>query len=103
VSLIIVNCIVLGRSEGFALQNPPLASFVDGFANGAGYLVILTIIGTVRQVLGSGTFLSVTVLPPDWYTVNLLLLLAPGAFFTAGFLIWIFNTISSPREPEAKP
>jgi Na+-transporting NADH:ubiquinone oxidoreductase subunit D len=57
----------------------------------------------VRQVLGSGTFLSVTVLPPDWYTANLLLLLAPGAFFTAGFLIWIFNTISSPREPEAKP
>ncbi len=103
VSLIIVNCIVLGRSEGFALQNPPLASFVDGFANGAGYLVILTIIGTVRQVLGAGTFLNVTVLPPSLYTGNLLLLLAPGAFFTAGFLIWIFNTISSPREPEAKP
>ncbi len=103
VSLIIVNCIVLGRSEGFALQNPPLESFVDGFANGTGYLVVLTIIGTVRQILGAGKFLSVTVLSPDWYTGNLLLLLAPGAFFTAGFLIWTFNTISAPRKPEEKP
>ena len=103
VSLIIVNCIVLGRSEGYALQHPPLESFVDGFANGTGYLVVLTIIGTVRQILGAGKFLNITVLSPDWYTGNLLLLLAPGAFFTAGFLIWTFNTISSRREPEKKP
>ncbi len=103
VSLIIVNCIVLGRSEGYALQHPPLESFVDGFANGTGYLVVLTIIGTVRQILGAGKFLNITVLSPDWYTGNLLLLLAPGAFFTAGFLIWTFNTISARREPEKKP
>jgi len=103
IALIIVNCIVLGRSEGFALQHPPLESFVDGLANGVGYLLILTIIGTARQILGAGTFLSLTLLPADWYTGNLLLLLAPGAFFTAGFLIWTFNTISGGRDPEAKP
>jgi Na+-transporting NADH:ubiquinone oxidoreductase subunit D len=103
VALIIVNCIVLGRSEGFALQHAPLESLVDGFANGVGYLLVLTIIGTVRQILGAGTFLNITLLRPEWYTGNLLLLLAPGAFFTAGFLIWTFNTISARPEQGKKP
>jgi Na+-transporting NADH:ubiquinone oxidoreductase subunit D len=94
VALIITNCIVMGRAEAFALQNPPLESFVDGVANGIGYALILLIIGIVRELVGSGSILGITVLSEAWYTRNLLFVLAPGAFFSAGFLIWLFNTIN---------
>jgi Na+-transporting NADH:ubiquinone oxidoreductase subunit D len=94
VALIITNCIVMGRAEAFALQNPPLESFVDGVANGIGYALILLIIGIVRELIGSGTILGMTVLSEELYTRNLLFVLAPGAFFSAGFLIWLFNTVN---------
>ena len=94
VALIITNCIVMGRAEAFALQNPPFESFVDGAANGIGYALILIIIGIVRELIGSGSILGITVLSEELYTRNLLFVLAPGAFFSAGFLIWLFNTIN---------
>lgn len=94
VALIITNCIVMGRAEAFATQNPPLASLVDGVANGIGYALILAIIGFARELIGSGTILGITVLSESWYPRNLIFLLAPGAFIAAGFLIWILNTIN---------
>ena len=99
VALIITNCIVMGRAEAFATQNPPLASMVDGLANGIGYAIILLIIGIFRELIGSGSLLGITVLAESWYPRNVLFLLAPGAFIAAGFLIWIINTIN-PREEE---
>ena len=102
VALIITNCIVMGRAEAFALQNPPVASMVDGIANGIGYALILLIIGVFRELFGAGTLLGRTVLSGSWYTGNLLLLLAPGAFFAAGFLIWAFNALS-PGSQEDHP
>jgi Na+-transporting NADH:ubiquinone oxidoreductase subunit D len=97
VALIITNCIVMGRAEAFATQNPPVASMVDGLANGIGYALILLIIGFFRELVGSGSILGFTVLAESWYPRNVLFLLAPGAFISAGFLIWIINAIN-PRE-----
>lgn len=104
VGLIITNCIVLGRTEAYALQNPPLPSMVDGMANGLGYAAVLAIIGTFRELLGSGTLLGHTVLSKTWYTPNQIMILAPGAFFALGFLIAGYNVLRKPHEDEeAKP
>jgi Na+-transporting NADH:ubiquinone oxidoreductase subunit D len=103
VGLIITNCIVMGRAEAFATQNPPLLSVVDGIANGIGYAVILALIAVFRELFGSGTLLGFTILDPSWYPQNVLLVLAPGAFFTAGFLIWAINALRpAPDEEESK-
>jgi Na+-transporting NADH:ubiquinone oxidoreductase subunit D len=101
VGLIITNCIVMGRAEAFALQNPPLLSIVDGVANGLGYAVALAIIGFFRELLGSGEIFGHEVLSGQWYTPNQLMILAPGAFFALGIVIGIFNAIKGP-EPEEK-
>ena len=101
VGLIITNCIIMGRAEAFALQNPPILSIVDGFANGLGYAVVLAIIGFFRELLGSGEILGYPVLNSEWYTANQLMILAPGAFFTMGVVIAVFNFLKGP-EPEEK-
>jgi Na+-transporting NADH:ubiquinone oxidoreductase subunit D len=104
VGLIITNCIVLGRTEAFALANPPLPSMLDGMANGLGYACVLAIIGTLREMLGSGTILGHTVLSASWYTPNQLMVLAPGAFFALGFVIAGYNIFRKPQEDQkAKP
>jgi Na+-transporting NADH:ubiquinone oxidoreductase subunit D len=96
VGLIITNCIVMGRAEAFALQNPPILSIVDGLANGLGYAVALAIIGFFRELLGTGQVLGYTVLGSEWYTPNQLMILAPGAFFIFGIIIAIFNALKGP-------
>lgn len=92
VGLIITNCIVMGRAEGFAMQNPPLLSFLDGIGNGLGYSLVLIVVGFVRELFGAGKLFGVTILQPvtegGWYQPNGLLLLPPSAFFLIGFLIW---------------
>ena len=103
VGLIITNCIIMGRAEAFALQNPPVISMVDGAANGLGYAIVLILIGAFRELLGSGMVLGHAVLPADWYTPNQVLILAPGAFFALGFLIAAYNATRGPQDGEAKP
>lgn len=92
VGLIITNCIVLGRTEGFAMKNGPWESFLDGIGNSLGYSLILIAIGIVRELFGSGTLLGFEILPllknGGWYYPNGLLLLPPSAFIIIGFLIW---------------
>lgn len=100
VGLIITNCILMGRLEAFSLQNPPMLSLVDGLANGVGYALILAIVGFVRELVGSGSLFGITLLPESIYQTNLLFILAPGAFFTMGVLIWIVNTVN-PQKSEA--
>ncbi|KKK65364.1 hypothetical protein LCGC14_2974860 [marine sediment metagenome] len=102
VALIITNCIVMGRAEAFATQNPPLLALLDGVANGVGYALILAIIGVFRELIGSGALLGYQVLSETWYTQNLIFVLAPGAFFTVGFLIWVINAINPPMREEVK-
>ncbi|TCK62664.1 NADH:ubiquinone reductase (Na(+)-transporting) subunit D [Seleniivibrio woodruffii] len=91
--LIITNCIIMGRAEAYAISNPPFRSFLDGLGNGAGYGLVLIIIATIREIVGSGKFFGMTVLPTvnsgGWYQPNGLFLLAPSAFFLIGILIWI--------------
>ncbi len=102
VGLIITNCIVMGRAEAFALQNPPALSMVDGLANGFGYAVVLAIIGFSRELLGTGKVMGYTLLDGQWYTPNQLMILAPGAFLALGIVIAIFNAIKGPEAEENK-
>ncbi|MEA3640078.1 MAG: NADH:ubiquinone reductase (Na(+)-transporting) subunit D [Lamprobacter sp.] len=92
VGLIITNCIVLGRAEAFASKNPPWPSFLDALGHGLGYSLILISVAAIRELLGSGSLLDVQVLPlvkeGGWYEPNGLMLLAPGAFFIIGLMIW---------------
>ncbi len=95
VGLIITNCIVMGRAEAFAMQNPPVDSFLDGIGNGLGYSLILLIVGFFRELLGSGKLFGMSVMPlvteGGWYQPNGLMVLAPGAFFLIGILIWVLR------------
>lgn len=96
VGLIITNCIVLGRAEAFAMKNGAGLSFLDGIGNGLGYSLILIVVGTVRELFGSGTLLGYEILPlvteGGWYDPNGLMLLAPSAFFIIGLFIWGLRT-----------
>jgi Na+-transporting NADH:ubiquinone oxidoreductase subunit D len=109
VGLIITNCIVMGRAEAFAMQNPPGVSMLDGLANGVGYAVVLGVIGFFREALGTGKILLFEKwfgTPVDfsgWYTSNQVMILAPGAFFALGFLVAIFNWLKPPQAEEKKP
>jgi Na+-transporting NADH:ubiquinone oxidoreductase subunit D len=100
VGLIITNCIIMGRAEAFALRNRPVVSMVDGLANGLGYAVVLGLVGLLRELIGSGTLLGRPVLLEAWYTKNQLMVLAPGAFLTLGFLVAAFNALGGRRRVE---
>jgi Na+-transporting NADH:ubiquinone oxidoreductase subunit D len=102
VGLIITNCIIMGRAEAFALQNPPLLSIVDGIANGLGYAAALALIGLFRELLGTGQVLGYTLLNSQWYTPNQLMILAPGAFLMLGIIIAVFNWLKGPAIEEKK-
>ena len=92
VGLIITNCIVMGRAEGFAMNNPPVLSFFDGIGNGLGYSVMLIFVAFFRELLGAGSLFGMTLMPTvndgGWYVPNGLLLLPPSAFFIIGLAIW---------------
>ena len=96
VGLIITNCIVMGRTEGFALKYPPVQSFFDGLGNGLGYMLVLCIIGSFREIFGSGSWFGLTIMPTvnngGWYVPCGLLVMPPCAFFLVGFLIWLVKT-----------
>ena len=96
VGLIITNCIVMGRAEGYAMKSGPFMSFVDGVGNGLGYSLVLIFVGLLRELFGSGKFFGMSILPltseGGWYQGNGLMLLAPSAFFLIGVFIWILRT-----------
>ena len=94
VGLIITNCIVMGRAEGFAMQNPPGLSFLDGLGNGIGYGIVLILVGSLREILGAGTWNGMRVFPES-YMGNGLAVLAPGAFIIIGLIIWIQRTFAT--------
>ena len=100
VGLIITNCIVMGRAEGFAMKNNPWDSFLDGIGNGLGYSCILLIVAFFRELLGSGTLFGLQVMP-DIYPPNGLMLLSPSAFFLIAIIIWIARTLRPEQMEEA--
>lgn len=96
VGLIITNCIVMGRTEAFALKNPPIPSFLDGIGHGLGYSVLLLVVATIREIFGAGKWFGLEIMPTvtngGWYVPNGLLLLPPSAFFIIGLIIWVLRT-----------
>jgi Na+-transporting NADH:ubiquinone oxidoreductase subunit D len=92
VGLIITNCIIMGRAEAFAMQNPVRVSAMDALGNGAGYAVVLLAVAFVRELFGSGKLFGITILQTvsegGWYVPNGLMVLAPAAFFLIGGFIW---------------
>jgi Na+-transporting NADH:ubiquinone oxidoreductase subunit D len=96
VGLIITNCIIMGRAEAYAMQNPPVYSLLDGLGNGLGYSLILIAVGFFRELVGAGKLFGIQVLPVvtegGWYQPNGLFVLSPGAFFLIGVFIWWLRT-----------
>ncbi|NLG82910.1 MAG: electron transport complex subunit E [Bacilli bacterium] len=102
IPLIVVNCVVLGRAEAFASKNGVFASFIDALGMGAGFTLSITLISTVREVLGSGTFLGIDIFPFDLVQPASIFVIAPGAFITLGILLGIINTIRFKRAKKAQ-
>jgi Na+-transporting NADH:ubiquinone oxidoreductase subunit D len=103
VGLIITNCIVMGRAEGFAMQNTARDSFFDAVGNAGGYAFVLLAVGFFRELLGSGKLFGYTILTPQneggWYQPNGLMVLAPSAFLLIGVFIWIIR-LKKPEQVE---
>ncbi|MFV0437235.1 MAG: NADH:ubiquinone reductase (Na(+)-transporting) subunit D [Desulfopila sp.] len=103
VGLIITNCIVMGRAEGFAMSNPPVSSFLDGIGNGLGYSFILLTVSFFRELIGSGSLFGHEILQlttnGGWYVRNSLLVLPASAFFCIALIIWVIRTLD-PQQQE---
>ena len=104
VGLIITNCIVMGRAEGYAMKNGPFMSFADGIGNGLGYSFILIVVAFFRELFGSGKLFGMTIFQTisdgGWYQPNGFALLAPSAFFIIGMIIWVLRTFKSDQVEE---
>lgn len=94
IPLIVVNCIVLGRAEAFAAKNTVFRSALDGIGMGLGFTFALTILGIIRELLGTGTVFNFSIFPEKYGA--LIFVLAPGAFIVLGYLIAIINKLRKP-------
>ncbi|MBM9512822.1 NADH:ubiquinone reductase (Na(+)-transporting) subunit D [Desulfogranum marinum] len=105
VGLIITNCIVMGRAEGFAMSNPPVNSFLDGIGNGLGYGFVLMFVAFIRELFGSGSLFGWEIFQlttnGGWYERNGFLLLPVSAFFLIAILIWFLRTIDPVQQEKA--
>ena len=106
VGLIITNCIVMGRAEAFAMQNPPIVSFIGGLGNGLGYSIVLMLVATIREFFGSGSLFGFEVMPlvtsGGWYSPMGIMLLPPSAFFIIGLLIWALRAWKTEQVEEVE-
>lgn len=91
IPLIVVNCVILGRAEAFAAKNNPFDSLLDGIGIGLGFTLALTLLGAVRELLGTGKLFSLTIFPESYGA--LAFVLAPGAFIALGLLIALVNKL----------
>jgi len=105
VGLIITNCIIMGRAEGFARSNPPLLSFWDGLTSGFGYMAVLMLIAVVRELLGFGSLFGIPMLSTllgEAFTPWTIMIMAPSAFFLLALVIWSAKTIQENMKIAAK-
>lgn len=100
IPLIVVNCIILGRAEAFASKNTPLVSVLDGLGMGAGFTFALTLLGSLREILGNGSLFGLRLWPDDFSM--LAFILAPGAFLILGLIIAVIQKINSKKDSEAR-
>jgi len=102
VGLIITNCIILGRAEGFALSNPPHLAFIDGLGNGVGYGSVLVSVAFFRELFGSGNIFGYSVVPETFYNAGYedmgIMLLAPAAFIIIGLMAWLQKYLTTRDE-----
>lgn len=99
VGLIITNCIIMGRCEGYAQNNPPWNSFLDGIASGMGYTLVLLMISFVRELLGFGSIFGYQVLG-SWWTNWTMMVMPPAAFFILGVIVWWARSLAPEDEEE---
>ena len=92
IPLIVVNCLILGRSEAYASRNPIGRSFIDGLGMGVGFTLALFALGAVREILGSGTIFSYAIMGGSYNDV-LVMILPPGAFLAMGIMLGAFNLL----------
>lgn len=97
IPLIVVNCIILGRAEAFASKNSLLPSIVDGLGMGAGYTLAVLILGSIREILGSGSLFGIQLFGAS-FEPALIFIMPPGAFIVLGILIGIFNYVRKRKE-----
>lgn len=103
VALIVCNCMILGRQEAFASKNTVGRSLIDAAGTGVGFTIIMLLMGTVREVLGSGTILGVSVLGPN-FEPWVIMILPPGGFLTLGAILLVLNWWNQRgKEPVARP
>lgn len=107
VGLIITNCIIMGRLESFALGHKPVESFVDGFANGTGYALVLVVVAFFREFLGCGTLFGHQIIPQGWYFAaggfyenNGLMIMPPMALIIIGCIVWIQRSLDKEIKEE---
>jgi Na+-translocating ferredoxin:NAD+ oxidoreductase subunit E len=93
VPLIVVNCLILGRQEAFSSKNGVVRSIIDGLGMGLGFIFVLVVLGSIREVLGSATLFNLQVLG-DWFNPWMIMILPPGAFLTLGLLIGLGNWLN---------
>ncbi|MCK9557268.1 MAG: electron transport complex subunit E [Candidatus Cloacimonetes bacterium] len=96
IPLIVVNCIILGRAEAFANRNTVIMSIADAIGMGLGFTLSLSVVATIREILGAGTWLGIKV-TPQTYDPMLMAILAPGAFITLGFLMALINMLKEKK------
>ena len=99
VGLIITNCIIMGRAEAYAQKNPPIASMLDGIANGLGYTFVLLAIAFVRELLAFGTLFGFPILG-SWWTPWTIMIMPPSAFFLLAIVIWVTRSIQDKEKSE---
>lgn len=100
IPLIVVNCIIFARAEMFAQKNGPLLSIMDGLGMGAGFTIAITVIGSIRELLGAGTWMGIPV-TVDLFDPATLFILPPGGFMVLGFLIALINKITNKKKVQS--
>jgi Na+-transporting NADH:ubiquinone oxidoreductase subunit D len=109
ISLIVTNCIVLGRAEACAMKNGVMHSVLDALGNGAGYGLVLVTVAVIRELFGNGSLMGYEILKltrdGGWFEPNAMMMLSPSAFFIIGFMIWAVRTWSPGQveQPDFKP
>ena len=97
IPLIVVNCIIFARAESFAFKNPPMASLMDGLGMGIGFTLAISLLSAVREVLGSGTFLGMQVMPASYHPMAIIIR-PPGGFVMLGLLLLLVNALTKAFE-----
>ncbi|MBC8191866.1 MAG: electron transport complex subunit E [Candidatus Marinimicrobia bacterium] len=101
IPLIVVNCLILGRQEAFSSRNGIGRSLLDSLGMGIGFIIVLVVLGILREILGSGSIFGFAILG-DWFTPWMVMILPPGAFLTLGILIALANWYNDPSRSKAR-